>query len=43
MGANPEGGDVSIGAAAHSFKVSNNIVAYLRSLTPSAGAPKADN
>jgi hypothetical protein len=42
MGANPEGGDISIGAAAHSFKtVPHAIVAYLRSL-PSLGTPKQD-
>jgi hypothetical protein len=42
MGANPEGGDISIGAAAHSFKsVPNGIAAYLRSL-PSMGIPNQD-
>jgi hypothetical protein len=36
MGKNPEGGDLSIGAAAHSFAVMNTtgLVAYLRSLQP---------
>lgn len=44
-GKNPEGGDVSIGAAAHSFALTGDakvgIAAYLRSLTP--GTPVPDN
>lgn len=48
MGANPEGGNVSIGVAAHSFAIPSSdpaylgIVAFLRS-EPAAGIPKADN
>jgi hypothetical protein len=42
-GANPEGGAVSIGAAAHSFAVTGDamvgISAYLRSLTPGTPVP----
>jgi hypothetical protein len=43
MGANPEGGDVAIGAANHSFvdPGSAGIAAYLRWL-PAKGIPKAD-
>src|SRR5262249_15548339 len=41
QGQNPEGGAVSIGAAAHSFAETTAIVAYLRSI-PAAGVPKAD-
>jgi hypothetical protein len=42
MGANPEGGAISIGAAAHSFKnIPNGISPYLRSL-PSLGTPQQD-
>jgi hypothetical protein len=42
MGANPEGGDIAIGKAAHSFSSApTGISAYLRSLTP-AGIPHAD-
>lgn len=44
-GKNPEGGDVSIGAAAHSFALTGDaqigIAAYLRSLTP--GTPTPDD
>lgn len=44
-GQNPEGGDISIGAAMHSFPLSGDaqigIAAYLRSLTP--GVPVDDN
>lgn len=44
MGKNPEGGDISIGAAAHSFVVPNTagLAAYLRSLAPKQ-IPKADD
>jgi hypothetical protein len=45
QGKNPEGGDVSIGAAAHSFALTGDatvgIAAYLRSLPP--GTPTPDN
>ena len=42
MGANPEGGDISIGARAHTFAgVSTPIVAYLRSLA-AVGLPNQD-
>jgi mono/diheme cytochrome c family protein len=44
-GKNPEGGEVSIGAAMHSFALTGDakigIAAYVRSLTP--GTPVADN
>jgi len=46
LGTNPEGGAISIGAAAHSFAVAANsassrgIIAYMRSLPP--GTPVAD-
>jgi hypothetical protein len=42
QGANPEGGDISIGKAAHSFAADPGIVAYVRSLAP-AGVPHADD
>jgi hypothetical protein len=42
QGANPEGGDISIGKAAHSFAADPGIVAYVRSLAP-AGVPQSDN
>jgi hypothetical protein len=42
QGANPEGGDISIGKAAHSFAADPGIVAYVRSLAP-AGVPHPDN
>lgn len=47
MGKNPEGGDVAIGAAAHSFSIASaapgyvGIAAYMRALTP--GTPHKDN
>lgn len=45
MGMNPEGGPISIGAAAHSFAVAANsassrgIIAYMRSLPPGTPTP----
>ena len=45
MGTNPEGGPISIGAAAHSFAVTANsassrgIIAYMRSLPPGTPTP----
>lgn len=42
QGANPEGGDISIGKANHSFAADPGIVAYLRSLAPE-GIPHDDN
>lgn len=41
-GMNPEGGEVSVGAAQHSFAADPGIVAYLRSLAP-AGIPEQDD
>ena len=45
MGANPEGGDISIGAAAHSFALTGDevlgICAYLRALPPGTPVPDA--
>jgi hypothetical protein len=42
MGANPEGGDIAIGKAAHSFAADPGVVAWVRSL-PAAGVPHPDN
>jgi hypothetical protein len=42
QGANPEGGDISIGKAAHSFAADPGVVAWVRSL-PAAGVPHPDN